>query len=647
MSSIPASELVRVIPNVLSAGGRSLVLNGLVLTTSARLPVGEVLAFANDGTSVADYFGDNSDEADIADKYFNGFNHSTQKPATILFTQYPVESVPAWLRGGNVSVLTIPQLKALSGSLTIVVDGYTYTNASVNLSASTSYSAAAAIIETALNNTLPQAASVTGSIAAGTASVTASIAGNVLYVTAVLSGTLHPGAILTGTGVTAGTKITNQLTGTTGGIGTYAVSETQVVDSTTVGATFGILTVTAVSSGTLSPGQVLSGSGVTANTTIWAYGSGEGLTGTYYVDLTQTASSTTITANGAALNVDYDSISGGFIVYSGSVGTGSTIDFATGTLAASIYLTENTGAVLSQGAAAETPDEFMNDIIQQTQNWATFMLAFDPDAGEGSVQRQAFAAWTNDQDDRWAYIARDTDPSPTLSSDATASFGNILAASNSNGTCVIYDPTTEFLDAFICGAAASIDFEATNGRITFAFKGQDGLTASVTNATVASNLKANGYNFYGAYATANDQFIEFQPGSVSGEFLWLDSYVNQIWLNNALQLALMDLLANVNSVPYNQFGYGLILAACMDPINAALNFGAIRTGVPLSASQAAQVNAAAGVRVDDILEDQGWYLQVKDAAPIVRQARQSPPINFWYMDGQSVQQIELTSTDIL
>ncbi|RWI97955.1 MAG: DUF3383 family protein [Mesorhizobium sp.] len=149
---------------------------------------------------------------------------------------------------------------------------------------------------------------------------------------------------------------------------------------------------------------------------------------------------------------------------------------------------------------------------------------------------------------------------------------------------------------------------------------------------------------YGAYATAAQQFLEFQNGTVSGEFEWLDSYINQIWLNNQLQLSLMELLQNINSVPYNAAGYELIKAACLDPINQALNFGAIRAGVTLSALQIAQINSAAGVKANDTLQLQGWYLQVNDATPQVRQARQSPPINFWYMDGESVQQIELTST---
>ena len=40
MGTIPASLLASVQPNVLSAGGTSLVMNGLVVTESVRVPVG-------------------------------------------------------------------------------------------------------------------------------------------------------------------------------------------------------------------------------------------------------------------------------------------------------------------------------------------------------------------------------------------------------------------------------------------------------------------------------------------------------------------------------------------------------------------------------------------------------------------------------
>jgi len=65
-----------------------------------------------------------------------------------------------------------------------------------------------------------------------TASFTGSIATTTLTVSAVSAGTIYPSMQISGTGVTAGTRIVAQLTGTTGGAGTYTVSASQTVSST-------------------------------------------------------------------------------------------------------------------------------------------------------------------------------------------------------------------------------------------------------------------------------------------------------------------------------------------------------------------------------------------------------------------------------
>jgi hypothetical protein len=70
-------------------------------------------------------------------------------------------------------------------------------------------------------------------IASGGAVVTGSIATTVLTVTAVTSGTLFVGQVITGTGVTAGTVITSLGTGA-GGTGTYNLNISQTVVSTTI-----------------------------------------------------------------------------------------------------------------------------------------------------------------------------------------------------------------------------------------------------------------------------------------------------------------------------------------------------------------------------------------------------------------------------
>ena len=70
-----------------------------------------------------------------------------------------------------------------------------------------------------------------------TAVFTASIALTVMTVTAIASGPIYPGMVITGTGVTAGTYIVSQLTGTDGSTGTYRVSASQTVVSTTITGT--------------------------------------------------------------------------------------------------------------------------------------------------------------------------------------------------------------------------------------------------------------------------------------------------------------------------------------------------------------------------------------------------------------------------
>lgn len=570
--AIPASAIVSVIPSVIDAGGNALDLNGILLSSGTRVPMGQVLSFPTQ-TAVAAFFGVSSQEALLATNYFLGFDNSNQKPGAMLVTQYNPSPVRAWLRGGSVNSYTLTQLQALSGVLTVVTDGVSHTSTAINLSAATSFSNAAEIVSVALN----------------------------------LAGV-------------AGATFTGAIAGTT-------------------------LTVSAISFGILAVGHEIRGAGVIPGTLISALGTGTGAAGTYTITNTQTVSSEAMTS--ITPTVTFDSVTGSFYVVSSTTGATSTITYATGTIAAGLKLLASTGATISKGADAALPATFMSSVTAVTQNWAVFTTSFDPDNGSGNAAKQAFAAWVESTVDRYAYVAWDTDISPTLTTNATTSLGNILETANSDGTILVYSPSQgSVIAAFVMGMIASIDFTQVNGRITLAYKSQSGITPDVTDQTTATNLIANGYNFYGRYGTANDDFNFFYDGSITGSFSWADSYINQIWLNNQFQLAMLDLLTQVSSIPYNAAGYGLVQASLIDPIKQGVDFGAIRAGVTLSQAQIAQVNNAAGKKVDPTLTVQGWYLQIRDALPQVRAARASPPMTFWYMDGQSIQKLSLASVEV-
>ena len=650
INTIPASQFVAVTPSVIGAGGSALQLIELMLTTNTRVPIGTVVSFPSLLT-VQQYFGATTNEANSAAVYFLGTTISTATPAALLMTQYPLAAVGAYMRGGNISSLTLTQLQALSGVLTVTIDGTPETSSTINLSSATSFSNASELITNALGLTGPTQAVVTGSIGA---LFTATASGTALTTSAV-TGVIHVGDVITGTGISGTVTIVSGPAG--GGAGVYVTSASTTCSGASVTATSTTLDVTAVSSGTLAVGQEVTGAGISGSTYITALGTGIGGVGTYTITVIQQVSSEALTM--VQPTVTYDSVSGGFIVVSATTGVASTMSFGSGTIAASLLLTSATGAVLSQGANAAVPGAFMTAVTQQTQDWATFQTLFDPDAGSGNAQKLLFAEWNNTQNNRYAYLAWDTDITPTESDAATTSLGYIVTVTDDiSGTVPIYEPVGSnlHLAAFVGGQVASLNFNATNGRQTTAFRSQTGIRASVTSQLAYTNLVANGYNSYPAVATANQQFLFAAPGSLSGPFAWIDSYVNQIWLNNQCQLALLTLLTQVGSIPYNPYGYGLIRTALtggagttpiplppQSPVAAALNFGAIRQNVPLSSTEITAVNNLAGFSVDTVLATTGWYLLIQPATAQIRASRQSPTIILLYMDGETIQQINLSS----
>jgi hypothetical protein len=132
-----------------------------------------------------------------------------------------------------------------------------------NVAPSTAYSYAIGIGGASETGDAGNNGGTTSFTVGGAAVVTGSISTTVLTVTAVTSGTLTVGSTISGTGVTAGTIITSLGTGT-GATGTYNVSVSQTVSSTAITATASVYSVSGATGGANSP----SGSGqATAGTT--------------------------------------------------------------------------------------------------------------------------------------------------------------------------------------------------------------------------------------------------------------------------------------------------------------------------------------------------------------------------------------------
>lgn len=143
----------------------------------------------------------------------------------------------------------------------------------------------------------PAGASATGSIGA---TFTATATGTSLAVTSV-TGKISIGETISGTGVPAGTTIIAQVSGTTGGAGTYTTSVATTASAATVTSFGDVVNVTAVGSGTLNVGDAITGTGVPAGATLASQVSGSpGSTGVYTINVPAStyAASTTLTVVG-------------------------------------------------------------------------------------------------------------------------------------------------------------------------------------------------------------------------------------------------------------------------------------------------------------------------------------------------------------
>jgi hypothetical protein len=491
--TIPVSQIVTVNPSVVVAGGNPLSLNAVFVDQNATIPVSSLLSFSSADDVVA-YFGSGSTQALLASNYFLGFDTSTKKPGTLFFAGYALTARAAFLRGQSLAGVTLAQIQAISGTLSVTVDGVVKSAASLNLSAATSFSNAATLISTAL---------------------------------------------------------------------------------------------------TITPGTVT-----------------------------------------------WDAATSRFVITSGTTGVTSTMTQATGTTAAALGLA---AGILSQGAAIDTPASAMDRIKAQEQNWASFMTTYEPSLSD----KTAFSVWENAQNNRYAYVAWDTDSGYATPNNA-AVFGTIVDTLNYEGTVVVYGNAN--VAAFVCGYIGSVDFQAVNGRATPAFKTQTGLATSVNTLPLATAVLSNNASYYGLYQApgAGNVYSILYDGRMNGsKFRWLDTYINQIYLNAQLQLAIFVGLQQVNAAPYSSQGETFIRAWCADPITEALNNGTIRIGVPLSQAQSAAIAAQAGLDITNQLENNGYYLQILPATAQVRQARQSPPVKLWYCDGGSIQSITLASIAVL
>jgi len=204
------------------------------------------------------------------------------------------------------------------------------------------------------------------------------------------------------------------------------------------------------------------------------------------------------------------------------------------------------------------------------------------------------------------------------------------------------------LSVCVLAMGASINYSNTNSRINFAFKSFTGVASTITTSMQADALDALRCNYYADFEDlAENIYYFYQKGFMTGEWLWIDNYYNNCWLDGALTSSIANVMKNASYVPFSPSGYSMLNAAMITVMNLAIINAVVEAGVTIDESTANILYQDAGQDIAPLLTQQGYFIQINDPDAATKAERGSPIINVWYINGGCVNKVTITNTQVI
>lgn len=306
--------------------------------------------------------------------------------------------------------------------------------------------------------------------------------------------------------------------------------------------------------------------------------------------------------------VTYDATRGQFDLVSGTTGA-DMISVAAG-------VTEDvagplgwlTGAILSNGSAAQTINQVLTASAAQSNNFGSF--AFIPTFTLSQVTEAA--TWNNAQNVEFMYSA------PVSVANAAA----WSAGLNTVGGCTLTlaPLTTEYPEQAPMMILAATDYNGVNTVQNYMFQ-QFNLTPSVTDLADSNTYNALGINYYGQTQQAGQLISFYQNGVMFGlptDPLDQNTYGNEIWLKGAFTSEILALLIALTQLPANKSGVARLTAILQSIINQAVTNGTISIGKTLTPIQQAYItNATNQPNAWQQVQNIGYWLNVSIQSYVV------------------------------
>ncbi len=350
----------------------------------------------------------------------------------------------------------------------------------------------------------------------------------------------------------------------------------------------------------------------------------------------------TLTDAMTELTFAYDANLKAFTVTTTATGADATIGYATGTIAEALGMTEDAGAVTSQGSDAKTASENLEAICNVSRNWVGFTTIWEvTDIDEA----KAFASWADIDDDYvyclWTKDARCVNQL-TQSKTLPAQLMDLY-----NCTICLYSGYDLAAAVLACGA--SISWDRAQGMKTWAFKSATGIEPLVNDEASAVALENIRCSYYGSFSARNSRFQFMFDGALTSTYYgYIDTLYGAIYIRSMIQRSCMDGLTQVNRAPFNAMGEAFISAWMQDPINKALNNGSMDRGITLNESQKQQIlTETQSETAANEIELNGYWTQIDLSDASQRSQRHATTILIYWAYAGSVHKMDIEAVTVL
>lgn len=265
----------------------------------------------------------------------------------------------------------------------------------------------------------------------------------------------------------------------------------------------------------------------------------------------------------------------------------------------------------------DTAQAAYNHALAESGNFGSFTF-LDPVAASGSgtvtaysIEDLAATYQANAANNFLALAVHGEAFDTTSQSEGTT---NIATAETLAGIPMCYlsvGTTKEEGAAMPMAIAASIRYDRTNSATNFMYKMFPGLTPTVKNDTIKTSFDTKRINYLGQ-TQVNGQLLSFHQNGFNLDGVDAAVAFNEIWLKASIATNFFNYVTNVDRIPANFVGEGIIETAIIMPtVNLGLTNGVVMPGKTLTQQQRAIIYQYTGDEdAADKISNYGYWLTV-------------------------------------